>query len=282
MWASRRASNGGVVVPSRTAAIASPTASKTGSPSPRCSTRSSHQRSGSGSPAAAARSPSGSTGGPPVRRIAGAPSSPSASDDGQREVDRLDDGPVLERPAHRLPLRAELGERGEHGPLGLGDDVAEQGDRRHQAGVADPAQGGVGVGRRLDEHDVGRQGVERPHAPSAPSPGRGGGSPSRCNPGTGRDGVGGGRSAELAAGVVEVAPAVALADHPLEVLAPRDVVVQGVAHDGADDAAGDVGGPQRAVAEVGGEGQAVGDDRDRLGRRQRADRLLQAGAAVGR
>ena len=47
----------------------------------------------------------------------------------------------------RLPLRAELGERREHGALGVGDDVAEQRHRRHEAGVADPAQRGVGVGR---------------------------------------------------------------------------------------------------------------------------------------
>ena len=72
-------------------------------------------------------------------------------------------GAVGERPAHRLPLRAELGERREHGALGLGDDVAEQGDRRHEAGVADPAQRAVGIGRRLDEHDVGLQLVERAH-----------------------------------------------------------------------------------------------------------------------
>ena len=52
-------------------------------------------------------------------------------------------------------------------------------------------------------------------------------------------------SAELSAGVVELAPAVAIAHHPLQVLAPGDVVVQRVPHDGADDAAGDVGRPQR-------------------------------------
>ena len=40
-------------------------------------------------------------------------------------------------------------------------------------------------------------------------------------------------------------------------------------------------GPQPTVAEVGGERQAVGDHRDRLGRRQRAGRDLQARAAVG-
>ena len=64
----------------------------------------------------------------------------------------------------RLPLRAELGERGEHGPLLAVDDVAEQGDRRDEPGVADPAQRGAGVGRRLDEHDVGSEDVEgAPH-----------------------------------------------------------------------------------------------------------------------
>ncbi len=83
--------------------------------------------------------------------------------EGEREVDRLDDHVVLEGPAHRLPLRAEAGERREDRPLGLGDDVAEERHRRHQLGVGDPAQGVVGVGRRLDEHDVGRQGIEGPH-----------------------------------------------------------------------------------------------------------------------
>src|SRR5918994_4070429 len=103
--------------------------------------------------------------------------------------------------------------------------------------------------------------------------------PSRCSPGTGRaePAV---PSGEVAAGVVEVAPTVAITDHPLEVLAPGDVVVQWVAHDGADDAAGDVARPQRAVAEVGGQRQPVRDDRDRLGRRQRAARLLEARTAV--
>ena len=50
-------------------------------------------------------------------------------------------------------------------------------------------------------------------------------------------------SAELAAGVVEVAPAVPIAHHPLEVLAPGDLVVHRIAHDGADDAGGHVVGP---------------------------------------
>src|SRR5215207_7509923 len=107
--------------------------------------------------------------------------------------------------------------------------------------------------------------------------------PSRWRPGTGRAGpvvAAAPSSGEVAAGVVEVAPAVAITDHPLDVLAPDDVVVKRVAHDRADDAAGDVTGPERAIAEVRGQGEAVRDHRDRLRRGQRATRLLEARAAV--
>ena len=63
--------------------------------------------------------------------------------------------------AHRLPLRAELGERGEHGPLRAGRRRSRAGRRGDQPGVADPAEGRAGVGGRLDEHDVGTELVER-------------------------------------------------------------------------------------------------------------------------
>ena len=229
----RRAS--GVTVPARTAAIASPTASNTGSPSPRCSTRSSHQRSGSGSPAAAASAASGSGGGSPAAGGDGA-GSPRARTTASGRSMASTATPCSAAHAHRLPLRAELGERGEHGPLRAVDDVAEQGDRRDQPGVADPAERRAGVGRRLDEHDVGAERVERPahrarrarpvvaDAEQVQPPAR---AARRA-------------SAEVATGVVEVAPAVTVAHHPLQVLAPRHVVVQRVAHDGADDAAGEV------------------------------------------
>ncbi len=82
--------------------------------------------------------------------------------DGEWEVDGPHLDPVLGRPRHRLPLRAEHGERGEHRPLGLGDDVAEQGHRRLQPGPADPPQRLFGVGRRLHQHEVGGDGVQRP------------------------------------------------------------------------------------------------------------------------
>ena len=60
MYASRTRSSGSSGEVSRMAAIASPIASNAGIP--RCSTTSSHQRSGSSYPAAAASSPIGSTG----------------------------------------------------------------------------------------------------------------------------------------------------------------------------------------------------------------------------
>ena len=54
-----------------------------------------------------------------------------------------------------------------------------------------------------------------------------------------------------------------------------------VADDGADDAGGDVDRPELAVTEMGGQGQPVGDHRDRLGRGQRATGDLQARPLIG-
>ncbi len=155
------------------------------------------------------------------------------------------------------------------------DDVTEQGDGRDELLVADPRQGRCRLGRRLDEHDVGLQLVERLHdrarrtgtvVPDAEQVHRHVRAP----------------SVQRAAGVVEVVPAVAVAHDRLEVLAPGHRIVHRIANDRADDAGRDVVGPQRAVAEVGGQRQPVGDDRDRLGRRQRAARHLEARCAVGR
>ena len=119
----------------------------------------------------------------------------------------------------RLPLRAELGERGEHGPLRAVDDVAEQGHRRDEARVADPPRA---PRRRRPAASTsttsGRELVERARAPTGPSRVRGGGCRAGAAAGTRRAGP----SGELAAGVVEVAPPVAVAHHPLEVLAPGD------------------------------------------------------------
>ena len=169
----------------------------------------------------------------------------------------------------RLPLRAELGERREDGPLGLGDDVAEQGHRRHELGVADPAQRAVGVGRQLDQHDVGLQLVEGPHAPTAPTRARGGG----CRAGAGR--------APAATALAMVSPARGRrrrsrpsrrgrAPPPRGTRATRRRRAPGSLTTAPTMPAATSAAPQRAVAEVGGQGQAVGDHRDRLGRRQRA------------
>src|SRR5690606_23730473 len=86
--------------------------------------------------------------------------------------------------------------------------------------------------------------------------------------------------ARLPAGGVEVVPVLAFADHGLQVLAPHHAVGDGVLHDRAADAGGDVGGAQHAVAEVRGQGDAVGDDGDGLGGAEGAAGGLDLGAAV--
>ncbi len=73
--------------------------------------------------------------------------------DGERQIDRADRHAVLVGPPHGLPFRAERGERGEHRPARLVDDVAQQGDRRLEPLGTDPPERGGGLGRRLDEHD---------------------------------------------------------------------------------------------------------------------------------
>ncbi len=95
---------------------------------------------------------------------------------GERQVDRPHRHVVLVRPGDRLPLGAEHGERRERRPRRIGDDVPEQGDRRHEFGIADPLQRRFEVGRQLDEdhrrlhrierlhHGAGRSGAVVPHA----------------------------------------------------------------------------------------------------------------------
>src|SRR6185312_15092822 len=85
----------------------------------------------------------------------------------------------------------------------------------------------------------------------------------------------------LPAGAVEVLPAVALLDDGLEVFQPGDAVLDRVLDDGPDEPRGDVAGPQDAVAEVGGQGEALVDDRDRLAGAHRPARLLDLRLAVG-
>ena len=163
MWASRRSSRADVTVPARAAIIASATASNAGAPSPRCSITSSHHRSGSASPAAAANSRKGSGGADISDEFVGRP---LGEGDGHREVDGDGGALVRIRPGDRLPLGAEGGERREDRPAGLVGHVAEQGNGRDEAVVADPRQARFDVGRGLDQQDVRVDLVERPdHRP---------------------------------------------------------------------------------------------------------------------
>src|SRR5450631_749921 len=81
-------------------------------------------------------------------------------------------------------------------------------------------------------------------------------------------------SEDFLAAAVEVFPAVSLLDHRLEVLEPDDAILHRVLHDGAGQPRRHVGRAHHAVAIVGGDGEAVVHDRDRLGRRQRPARAL--------
>src|SRR5437868_4995948 len=71
-------------------------------------------------------------------------------------------------------------------------------------------------------------------------------------------------SRELAACAVEIGPRVALLHNGLEVLLPHHAVLHGIGDHRAHQAGGDVVAPHGAVAEVGGEGEPVGDHGDRL------------------
>src|SRR5205814_652670 len=100
-----------------------------------------------------------------------------------------------------------------------------------------------------------------PAAPPEPTPARGDGSrtPARWSARPQRLRSSGCRPG----GTVEVFPAVALADHGFQVLLPDHAVGDRVLDDRADDAGGGVAGAQDAVAEMGGQGQPVGDHGDR-------------------
>ena len=66
-------------------------------------------------------------------------------------------------PGDGLPFGAERRQRCERRPVRMVDDVTEQRDRRDELFIADPRQRRRRLGRRLDEHDVGLQLVERLH-----------------------------------------------------------------------------------------------------------------------
>src|SRR6056297_1733078 len=68
-----------------------------------------------------------------------------------------------------------------------------------------------------------------------------------------------GSRVERTARLVEVVPPRSFPHDGFEVFTPHDSVVHRIADDGTDDACRDVGGAQFAVAEMGGEGEAVGD-----------------------
>src|SRR5690606_34592320 len=122
-------------------------------------------------------------------------------------------------------------------------------------------------------------------SPSCPVPAGRADAPARANPACAPDGAAASEAcrsrAGLPAGAVEVLPAVALADHGLEIFLPDDPVGRGIAHDRAEQARRHVPGPQHPVAEVGCQGQPAGDDGDGLRRRQRAAGGLELRAAVG-
>src|SRR4051794_10253321 len=89
-----------------------------------------------------------------------------------------------------------------------------------------------------------------------------------------------GGSRHVPAGPIKVLPALVFLDDRLQVFLPDDTVLDRVLDHDADQAGGDIAGAERAVAEVGGQGQAVADDRDRLGGAHRAGWTLELGLAV--
>ena len=74
------------------------------------------------------------------------------------------------------------------------------------------------------------------------------------------------RSISFLAGAIEVLPAVALFHDGLEVFLPDDAILHGIFDDGADHAAGQIRGAQRAIAEMRGEAEALVDARRSLRR----------------
>lgn len=177
---------------SRSAVMASSSAvngaSASPAPRPRCSITSSHQRSGSSCPAAAARAASGSrrtsagavpgrTGrslvGPAAVRIdvPVAVRRPPRQRVRGREVDEAGRDVVLEGPADGHPLRGELGQRPERRAARFVHGVGEERDRRPHVLVGGQWDQGVGLRRSLDQHDS-RPGrlQRRPHRPGRPRP----------------------------------------------------------------------------------------------------------------
>src|SRR3954447_5982221 len=85
---------------------------------------------------------------------------------------------------------------------------------------------------------------------------------------------------QIAAGAVEIVPALAFLDDRLEVLLPDGTVLHGILDHRAGQARRDVRGSQLALAEVRGERPAARRDRDRLRCRERRRRALQLRLAV--
>ena len=236
MCASRRCSPSDGTVPARTAAIASATASNATRPSPRCSTTSSHHRSASGSPAAAANAPKGSTGAPSVSAISSSPASSAAP------VSVLASGRSIARTstpralAHATACHSGLNDASGANAARCGwsttwPSSATEGRAVHRRSTPAPLSSRPAP-RRARCRAAARR---TPSRPTAPNRDRGAGcragAPPRACP-----------SVQRAAGVVEVVPAVAVAHDRLEVLAPGDGVVHRIADDRADDAGRDVVG----------------------------------------
>ena len=218
----------------RRMAMASASASKTAGPGT-CSTTSSHQRSGSSYPAAAASV---------AHRVGrAAAAAPAGSVLGGLEGELMRGGQVAEpdrdarvqRVRDRLPLRREHRERPERRLPRLPGHVAEQRHRRPHVRVRGQRDQLVRLRRALDQHDVGAlSGQGGPHRPRRSGP-------VVPDPETVVPVLSSGRIGDVAAGAVEVAPVVALADHRLQVLLPHRAVGDRILDDGADDAAGHVG-----------------------------------------
>ncbi len=89
--------------------------------------------------------------------------------DRERQIDRVHLDVVRVGPTDRLPFGAEHRERGERCSTRIGGDVAQQRNRRHETGLADPPKRRVEIGGCFDEHDSGSDVLQRPeHRPRRP------------------------------------------------------------------------------------------------------------------
>ena len=170
-----------------------------------------------------------------------------------------------------LYVRERIDERAHRQRVGVGQD----GDRRPRALPRDVGNQVVGVVQPLDQHDLrpdairGTRGAARP--PSATDAAR----RRRCSLPA--------HAFVLRAGGEQRPPlGPALLQHVRQVLLPDAAVLLLVLDDRALQPGGQVVGRHFAGAEVAGQGHAVGQDRDRLGRGEHAGRGLELVLAVER